>query len=42
MTGNNQNLDHANVIACKEFGEIPSICSQDIEREINSEINQGP
>ena len=46
MTGNNPNLDLVNMNAYKKFGEILSICSQDIERirnsVQNSDINQGP
>ena len=39
---NNPNLDLVNINAYANFGQIPSICSQDIERERNSDINQGP
>ena len=42
MTGNNPNIDCANINAYIKFGEIPSICSQDIERKWNSDINKGP
>ena len=40
MTGNNPKLGHVNINA--KFGEILSICSQDIERKQNSDVNQGP
>ena len=42
MTGNNPNLDLVNINAYKKFGEILSICSQNIEGKIKSDINQGP
>ena len=42
MTGNNPNLDVASINAYIKFGEIISICSQDIERERNSDIIHGP
>ena len=42
MTGNNPKLDHVNVDVHTKFGQILSICSQDIERKRNSDINQGP
>ena len=42
MTGNNTNLDIVNIHANIKFGEILSICSQDIEQELNSDVNQGP
>ena len=35
MTSNNSNLDLVNINAYIKFGEILSICSQNIEREIN-------
>ena len=41
MTGNSPNLDLANINAYIKFGEIPSICSQDIEWKRKSNINQG-
>ena len=42
MTGNNPKLDLVNVDACKEIGiKILSICSQDIKRKRNSDVNQG-
>ena len=42
MTGNNPKLDLVNVDVYTKFGRILSICSQDIERKRNSDINQGP
>ena len=42
MTGNNPKLDLANMNACIKFGEILSICSKDIERKRNFDVNQGP
>ena len=42
MTGNNPKLDHVNVDVLTKFGQILSICSQDIERKLNFDINQGP
>ena len=42
MTGNNPNLDLANMNAYTKFGEILTICSPDIGRKRNSDINQGP
>ena len=42
MTGNNPNIDPVNINAYIKFGEILSTCSQDIERERNSDVNQGP
>ena len=41
MTGNNPKLGPVNVDVHTKFGQILSICSQDIEREQNSDINQG-
>ena len=42
MTGNNHNLDIVNINAytCIKFGEILSICSQEIEQKRNSDIDQ--
>ena len=40
-TGNNPNLDKANMNVSTKLGEILSICSQDLERKQNSNINQG-
>ena len=42
MTGNNPKLDLVNVDVHTKFGQILSICSQDIERKQNSDVNQGP
>ena len=39
MTGNNLKLDLVNVDVHTKFGQILSICSQDIERKRNFEIN---
>ena len=36
MRGNNLNLDLVNMNECIKFGEIWSICSQDIERKLDS------
>ena len=35
------NLDLVKVNAYAKFYQIPSICSQDIERKRNSEVNKG-
>ena len=42
MTGNNPKLDLVNVDVHTKFGQILSMCSQDIEQKQNSDINQGP
>ena len=42
MTGNNPKLDLVNVDMHTKFGQILSICPQDIERKRNSDVNQGP
>ena len=42
MTGNNPKLDLVNVDVHTKFGQILSICSRDIERKRNSDVNQGP
>ena len=42
MTGNNPKLDLINVDVHTKFYQILSICSQDIERKRNSDVNQGP
>ena len=42
MTGNNPKLDLVNVDVHTKFGQILLICSQDIERKRNSDVNQGP
>ena len=41
MTGNNPELDLINVDVHTKYGQILSICSQDIERKRNSDVNQG-
>ena len=41
MRANNRNLDLVNMNAYIKFGEILSICSQDIEQKRNSGVNQG-
>ena len=41
-TGDNPKLDHVNVDVHINFGQILSICSQDIERKRNSDVNKGP
>ena len=42
ITGNNQKLDLVNVDVHTKFGQILSICSQDIERKRNFGNNEGP
>ena len=42
MTGNNPKLDLVNDDVHTKFGQILSIRSQDIERNQNSDVNQGP
>ena len=42
MTGNSPKLDLVNVDVHTKFGQILSIHSPDIERNRNSDINQGP
>ena len=42
MTGNNPKLDLVNDDVHTKFGRILSICSQDIERKRNSDVNQRP
>ena len=44
MMGNNPKLDlvNINIGVHTKFGQILSIYSQDIERKLNSDINQGP
>ena len=42
MTGNHSKLDNVNVDVHINFGLILSICSRDIERKRNSDVNQGP
>ena len=41
MTGNNPNLELVNINDYLKFGEILSICFQDIEWKRYSDINQG-
>ena len=38
----NHNLDCVHVNAFAKFGQISSICSQDIKQKYNSDINQRP
>ena len=40
--GNIPKLDLVNDDLHTKFGQILSICSQDIERKRNSDVNQGP
>ena len=42
MTGNNPKLDLVDDDVHTKFGQILSICSQDIEWKRNFNINQGP
>ena len=42
MTGNSPKLDLVNVVVHTKFGQIFSIHSPDIERNQNSDVNQGP
>ena len=42
MKGNYPKLDLVNINAYIKFGEILSICSQDIEQKQNSDVNEGP
>ena len=42
MTANNPKLYLVNVDVHTKFSRILSICSQDIERKQNSDVNQGP
>ena len=42
MTANSRNLDLVNINAYIKFGEILSLCFQDIERKQNFGANQGP
>ena len=41
MTGNNPNLELVNINAYIKFGEILSVCSQNIKPKRNSDIYQG-
>ena len=38
---NNPNIELVNINAYAKFGQIPSICSQDIERKWITDITQG-
>ena len=40
-TGNNPKLDFVDVDVHTKFGQILSICSRNIERKRNSDVNQG-
>ena len=42
VTCNNPIVDLVNMNAYEKFGEIMSICSQDIEGKRNFGVNQGP
>ena len=42
MGGSNPNLDLININVLTKFGKILSIYSQDIERNRNSDVCQGP
>ena len=42
MEGSDPNIDLINIYAFTKFGEILSICSQDINQKRNSVANQGP
>ena len=42
MMGNNPKLDLVNADVHTNFGHILLICSKDIERKRNSDVNQGP
>ena len=39
---NNSNSDLININASAKFGQKTSICTHDIERKWNSEVNQEP
>ena len=41
MMCNNPDVDFVNMIAYIKFGDILSICSEDIERKGNFGLNQG-
>ena len=41
ITGNNPTLDLVNVDVHTKYGQILSVCSQDIEQKQNFDINQG-
>ena len=42
IMGNNPMLDLVNVVVHTKFGQILSICSQDIKRKQNFDVDQGP
>ena len=42
MMCKNLNVNLVNIYAYIKYGEILSICSQDIERKRNFDVNQGP
>ena len=42
MTANNPSLDLVSINSYIKFGQILSICSQNIERKQKTNINQGP
>ena len=42
IMGNNPKLELVNIDVHTKFGQILSICSQDIERKQNFDVNQGP
>ena len=42
MTAINPNIDLVSINSYMKFGEIQSICSQDIEQKQNFGVNQGP
>ena len=42
MTIYNPNIDPVNYIMYTKFGLNKSIRSQDIEKKLNSDVNQGP
>ena len=42
MTGNYHKVDLVNIDAHTKFGLIMSICSRDIVRKRNSDLNKGP
>ena len=42
ITDTNPKLGLVDVDVHKKFGQILSIRSQDIERKLNSDVNQGP
>ena len=42
LTGNNPDLDPVNINVYAKLGQIPSICSKDIEWKRNFDNNLGP